>query len=215
MSSPHRSGDPRISVEVQAGDPISQSGVAGQLHPRPEITVHSHDDPNPPDVTLVVADAVEEDILQTLRRLQRTRATRLLLVVTEIDEQKLVSAVECGVLGFVRRSEATPDRLAEAIRAVAKGDGCLPPDLLGRLLGEVGRLQGEVLGPRGLHFTGLAAREVDVLRLMAEGLDTAEVAAKLAYSERTIKYIVHGVLTRLQVKNRTQAVAYAMRQGLI
>ncbi|MFE5094638.1 LuxR C-terminal-related transcriptional regulator [Streptomyces sp. NPDC056638] len=215
MSSPHRSGDPRISVEVQASDPISQSGVVGQLRPCPEITVHSHDDPNPPDVTLVVADAVEEDILQTLRRLQRARATRLLLVVTEIDEQKLVSAVECGVLGFVRRSEATPERLVDAIRAVAKGDGCLPPDLLGRLLGEVGRLQGEVLGPRGLHFTGLAAREVDVLRLMAEGLDTAEVAAKLAYSERTIKYIVHGVMTRLQVKNRTQAVAYAMRQGLI
>ncbi|MFE7331563.1 LuxR C-terminal-related transcriptional regulator [Streptomyces sp. NPDC057565] len=215
MSSPPRTGNPRTSVAVLASDPISQTGVASQLRPRSEVTVHTHDDANPSDVTLVVADAVEEDTLRTLRRLQRTRTTRLLLVITEIDEQKLVNAAECEVLGVVRRSEATPDRLVDAISAVAKGDGFLPPDLLGRLLGEVGRLQGAVLGPRGLRLTGLAAREVDVLRLIAEGYDTADVAAKLAYSERTIKNILHGVMTRLQLKNRTHAVAYAMRQGLI
>ncbi|CAM5282882.1 response regulator transcription factor [Streptomyces californicus] len=72
-----------------------------------------------------------------------------------------------------------------------------------------------MLGPRGLHFTGLASREVDVLRLVAEGYDTADIATKLAYSERTIKNVLHSVMTRLQLRNRSHAVAYAMRQGLI
>ena len=84
-----------------------------------------------------------------------------------------------------------------------------------RLLDQVGRLQRQVLDPRGLAFTGLAPREVDVLRLIAEGSDTAEIARTLAFSERTVKNILHDVTTRLQLRNRSHAVAYAMRQGFI
>ncbi|WP_383826475.1 response regulator transcription factor [Streptomyces sp. NPDC058486] len=62
---------------------------------------------------------------------------------------------------------------------------------------------------------GGRACEVDVLRLVAEGYDTADIAAKLSYSERTIKNVLHAVITRLQLRNRSHAVAYAMRQGLI
>ncbi|EST31730.1 hypothetical protein M877_06225 [Streptomyces niveus NCIMB 11891] len=126
-----------------------------------------------------------------------------------------MSAAECGAAGVVRRSESTPEHLVQVISTVARGEGHLPADLLGRLLEEVGRLQGQVLGPRGLHFTGLAPREVDVLRLVADGQDTAEIATRLGYSERTIKNILHSVMTRLQLRNRSHAVAYAMRQGLI
>jgi DNA-binding NarL/FixJ family response regulator len=100
------------------------------------------------------------------------------------------------------------------VRAAA-GDGTVPPDLLGRLLEQVGRLQRQVLAPRGLTFSGLSERETDVLKLVAEGLDTAEVATKLCYSERTVKNVIHDVTTRLCLRNRTHAVAYAVRQGLI
>lgn len=168
-----------------------------------------------PQIVIVVVDAVDEAVLTMLRHIQRTSTSRTVLVTTDIDEQKLVSAAECGVAGVVRRSESTPEHLVQVIRTVARGEGHLPSDLLGRLLEEVGRLQGQVLGPRGLHFTGLAAREVDVLRLVAEGYDTADIATKLAYSERTIKNVLHSVMTRLQLRNRSHAVAYAMRQGLI
>jgi DNA-binding NarL/FixJ family response regulator len=72
-----------------------------------------------------------------------------------------------------------------------------------------------VLGPRGIVFTGLAPREVEVLRLLADGLDTAEIARRLCYSERTVKNVVHDVTTRLQLRNRSHAVAYALREGLI
>ncbi|MFH8255218.1 response regulator transcription factor [Streptomyces roseolus] len=207
----------RISVALRAPDPISQAGVTSQLRTRPEITIADwNEDADPaPEVVVLVVDTVDEDVLQLLRRIRRTSPARPVLVTTGIDEQKLVSAAECGVAGVIRRAEATPEHLVHVIGTVAKGAGHLPADLVGRLLEEVGRLQGQVLGPRGLHFTGLAAREVDVLRLAAEGYDTADIAARLSYSERTIKNVLHGVITRLQLRNRTHAVAYAMRQGLI
>lgn len=206
----------RITVVLRAQDPISQAGVASQLRARPEVSVVERDDGEPtPQVVVMVVDAVDDEVLRVLRNIQRTSTCRTVLVTTDIDEQKLVSAAECGVAGVIRRSESTPDHLVQVIGTVARGEGHLPSDLLGRLLEEVGRLQGQVLGPRGLHFTGLAAREVDVLRLVAEGYDTADIATKLAYSERTIKNVLHSVMTRLQLRNRSHAVAYAMRQGLI
>ncbi|MEU9315729.1 MULTISPECIES: response regulator transcription factor [unclassified Streptomyces] len=206
----------RITVALRAQDPISQAGVASQLRTRPEVSVTEWGEgDDSPRIVIVVVDTVDEAVLTMLRHIQRTSASRTVLVTTDIDEQKLVSAAECGVAGVVRRSESTPEHLVQVIGTVARGEGHLPSDLLGRLLEEVGRLQGQVLGPRGLHFTGLAAREVDVLRLVAEGYDTADIATKLAYSERTIKNVLHSVMTRLQLRNRSHAVAYAMRQGLI
>ncbi|WP_327368798.1 response regulator transcription factor [Streptomyces sp. NBC_01217] len=206
----------RITVALRAQDPISQAGVASQLRTRPEVGVTEWGEGDAsPQIVVVVVDTVDEEVLTMLRHIQRTSTSRTVLVTTDIDEQKLVSAAECGVAGVVRRSESTPDHLVQVIGTVARGEGHLPSDLLGRLLEEVGRLQGQVLGPRGLHFTGLAAREVDVLRLVAEGYDTADIATKLAYSERTIKNVLHSVMTRLQLRNRSHAVAYAMRQGLI
>jgi DNA-binding NarL/FixJ family response regulator len=205
----------RTTVALRAQDPISQAGVASQLRTRPEIRMTEWGEGAAPQVAVVVVDSVDEDTLRILRHIQRTSTARTVLVTTDIDEQKLVSAAECGVAGVVRRSEATPEHLVHVIGTVARGAGHLPSDLLGRLLQEVGRLQGQVLGPRGLHFTGLAAREVEVLRLVAEGYDTADIATRLAYSERTIKNVLHSVMTRLQLRNRSHAVAYAMRQGLI
>ena len=103
--------------------------------------------------------------------------------------------------------------IVAAVRTAARGDGTLPSDLLGRLLTQVGKLQRQVLSPRGLSFGGLSKREVEVLRLVADGLDTGEIAQRLAYSERTIKNVIHDVTTRLQLRNRSQAVAYALREG--
>ena len=102
-----------------------------------------------------------------------------------------------------------------AIRSAAAGEGTLPPDLLGRLLRQVGELQRQVLSPRGLTFSGLTERETSVLRLLAEGYDTAEVGRRLFYSERTVKNIIHDVTSRLDLRNRAHAVAYAIREGLI
>ena len=80
---------------------------------------------------------------------------------------------------------------------------------------QVGQLQRQVLAPRGLTFSGLTERETSVLRLLAQGCDTAEVGRRLFYSERTVKNIIHDVTSRLELRNRAHAVAYAIREGLI
>jgi Response regulator containing a CheY-like receiver domain and an HTH DNA-binding domain len=90
----------------------------------------------------------------------------------------------------------------------------VPPDLLGRLLAQVSRVQ-QFLQPRGLQLSGLSTREADILRLIADGLDTNEIAASLSYSERTVKNVLHDVTSRLQLRNRSHAVAYALKQGMI
>ena len=163
---------------------------------------------------LVIVDAVDEEALNTLRFVRRNGEPRI-LIASHLDDQDLVRAVESGVVGLVRRADATTDRLLSVITAAAAGEGTVPPDLLGRLLDQVGRLQRTVLDPRGITFTGLASREIEVLKLVAEGWDTAQIATKLSYSERTVKNVLHDVTTRLQLRNRSHAVAYAMREGLI
>ena len=204
----------RVSVYVHAEDPISQAGVASQLRPRPEVEVLDDGNAARASVSLVVSDRVCERTLRTMRRL-RQREARLVLVVGDLDDGDLVAAAEVGVMGVVRRGEATPERLVRVIHSASVGRGAVPPDLLGRLLDQVGQLQRQVLAPRGLRFSGLAEREIEVLRRIADGLSTAEIAAELSYSQRTIKNVLHDVMTRLQLRNRSHAVAYAVRQGLI
>lgn len=205
----------RIPVFVYAGDPISQAGVASQLRQRPEIQVLGQSEVDQAVVAIVVADGVDDEVLRVLRAVQRGGVPRTVLVATVLDETAVVAAAEAGVSALVRRGEATPERLVTVITRVQAGEAEVPADLLARLLDQVGRLQRQVLSPRGLHFNGLTEREIEVLRLVAEGMDTGEIARRLNFSERTIKSILHDVTTRLQLRNRAHAVAYAVREGLI
>jgi DNA-binding NarL/FixJ family response regulator len=205
----------RIPVYLHATDMISRAGLASQLRPRPEILLLDEAELERARVAVVASDSVGDETLQVMRSLRSRGVRQLVLVATQIDDAGLVCAVEAGVGGVVRRRDASADRLVSVIRAAAAGDGSVPPDLLGRLLTQVGQLQRGVLGPRGLTFSGLAEREIEVLRLVAEGLDTAEIAAKLAYSQRTIKNVLHDVTSRMHLRNRSHAVAYALRNGLI
>lgn len=205
----------RIAVYVYAHDPISQAGLASQLRARPEIQVVDGDI-DEAAVALVVVDEVDEEASRVVRAIQRNDGIpRVVLIVTRLDDAGMLAGVEAGACGLLRRSEALPERLVTAIQAAATGDGSVPADLLGRLLEHVGRLQRQVLSPRGLTISGLTEREIEVLRLVADGLDTNEIANSLSYSERTIKNVIHDVTARLNLKNRSHAVAYAVRQGLI
>ena len=150
-----------------------------------------------------------------MRSLRRDGALGIALLVTRLDDRGLLSAVEAGVAGILRRNQATMANILATIRSVAAGEGTVPPDMLARLIDQVGHLQRQVLAPRGLTFSGLTERELSVLRLLAEGYDTNEVGSQLFYSERTVKNIIHDLTSRLELRNRTHAVAYAIKQGLI
>jgi DNA-binding NarL/FixJ family response regulator len=202
-----------VPTYVQARDPISQAGVVAQLRMRPEIRVV--DTAAEADVAVMITDTVDDTTTRDLRAMRKDGRPRLMLVATSVDDGALVAAAEAGVAGLLRRSDASSDMLVKTIRKVSSGEGEVPPDLLGRLLEQVGRLQRQVLAPRGLTFTGLTPRETQVLRLVADGLDTGEIALRMCYSERTVKNVLHDLTTRLQLRNRTHAVAYAVREGLI
>jgi DNA-binding NarL/FixJ family response regulator len=204
-----------IATYVHGLDPISRAGVISQLRTRPELTIVDEMEVDEATVAVVVTDLLDDDTIRAMRALRRGDLPRLVLVATVLDESALVAAAEVGVGGLLRRVDATPDALVRTIRRVAAGDGEIPPDLLGRVLDQLGRLQRQVLAPRGLTFAGLTPRETEVLRLVADGFDTAEIAGRMCYSERTVKNVLHDLTTRLQLRNRSHAVAYAVREGLI
>ncbi|MFH8975989.1 LuxR C-terminal-related transcriptional regulator [Streptomyces sp. NPDC017890] len=203
----------RVPVAVSAPDPISREGAVSQLRRHPEIDLREESGPG--TVALLVEDALDEAALTRLRRIVRSEGARAVLVVGAIRESELLDVVECGVGAIVWRHEATAHRLVQAVLAASRGDGDLPADLLGRLISQVGTLHRGAAGRPGAPSLGLAPREVDVLRLVAEGLDTGEIAGKLSYSERTVKNVMHGLTTRLHLRNRAHAVAYALREGYI
>jgi DNA-binding NarL/FixJ family response regulator len=205
----------RIQVLARATDPILQSGVRGALRTRPEIWLVDEDADVARTVALIAADRLDERTMQLLKALQGKGFARIVLVSGELEDTEMLTAVEAGVCAVARRADSTPDTLVRLVTAAAAGEGALPPDLLGRLLNRVSRLQRHVLEPRGMQLAGITNREGEVLRLVASGLSTKEIADKLCYSQRTVKSILHDVTNRFQLRNRAHAVAYALREGLI
>lgn len=204
-----------LPVTIATDDPLSRAGIESQLRGETSIRLVDPESAETADVAIIVAESVDGDVVTQLRRLRRGGVERIVLVVTRLDDAGMLLAVENGVAGLMRRTEATTKALVRALHTVASGEGALPADLLGRFMDQVGRLQRRVLAPRGLTFSGLTEREIAVLSLLAEGHDTAEVGRRLFYSERTVKNIVHDVTSRFDLKNRTHAVAFAVREGYI
>lgn len=205
----------RIAVEVDAPDPILRAGVVAEVRGRPELRLVEPGERAPARVALIVCDEVGEDVVRLVRGLRADGCARVVLVVGRLDDSAVLAAIEAGASALLRRCDASAETLVRAVKAAASGDGVVPPDLLGNLLGQVGRLQRDVLRPRGMGLSGLKDREVEVLRLVADGCSTGEIAGRLCYSERTIKTVIRDVTLRLNLRNRAHAVAYALREGLI
>ncbi|MFI6764928.1 LuxR C-terminal-related transcriptional regulator [Streptomyces sp. NPDC050355] len=230
--------DTRVTVSVHAADPLSRAGVVSHLQHQPTVEIvqdqggaaarraeQAERGPEKQDggeavgsVAIMPIDQFDEIAAAELRRLVRGGEQRVVLIARDLREPDLMAVVEYGVRAILWRHQTTPQRLLRAVQSAARGEGDLPPDLISRLLTQVGQLQRsmEASTPAGLVPTlGMAPREVDVLRLVAEGMDTRQISQKLAYSERTVKNILHALMTRLQLHNRAHAVAYALREGYI
>jgi DNA-binding NarL/FixJ family response regulator len=200
---------------IYSDDPVIRSGIIGILRPRPELNLLTDGSSEDASVLVLCVDVVDEPALEVLRRYWRTGKTQTVLLVGQIREAELFGALECGVRAIVRRQEATPERLVRAVRNADCGAGDLPPDLLGGLLGNIGRsLRGGAV-PGEAPLTGFSEREIDVIRLVGDGLETREIAAKLSYSERTVKNVLQGIMLRLGLRNRPHVVAYAAREGYL
>jgi DNA-binding NarL/FixJ family response regulator len=204
-------GMSRTRVQVFARDAISAAGVSSTLRFRPEVEVVERGDY---DVAVVVALSVDEPELELVRRQRRSLDRRVVLICDEPSSTDLFAAVEAGAGALLLRSKVTEEQLIRSIRGVVGGEGSLPPDLLGRFLDEVAAQQRGSTTSRPNPMS-LSGREKQVLQLLADGHSTSEIANSLAYSERTIKNAIYGLVTRWQLRNRAHAVAFAVRAGLI
>ena len=202
-----------ITLRVDTGDLLTAMGASEALRPFPDLKlVQGRDNGVTADVVVVFADVVDGAALARIRAAREHVDRPVVLVATVLDEASAIAAVEAGARAILRRRDARPERLVDLVRSVVRGEGTVPVDVIGRLLSHLGDGCGDRVGARIGRITD---RETEVLRLVSEGLETAEIAERLHYSQRTIKGVLHDLTMRHQLRNRAHAVAFAMRQGLI
>ena len=207
-----------VSVVIVTSDPITADGTAAYLRGLAGIRLLPADRLERADVILVMTTHVTEDTLALMQAAADKvthRDTRFVLVGDGMREHHLLRAVSCGLISVLPWQGTSLGRIARAIVAVRRDRLEMPEAELGWLVAHIRTIQREVLAPNGLTAGGLESRELEVLRLVAEGLDTTEIARLLSYSERTVKSIVHRMLARLSLRNRSHAVAFALRHGLL
>jgi DNA-binding NarL/FixJ family response regulator len=138
--------------------------------------------------------------------------TRVLILTTFERDDYVFQALQLGASGFLLKT-APPEDLITAVRVVARGEALLSPSVTRRVIQEVTRHHRRV--PRPPDLDRLTQRELEVLRLVAEGLTNAEIAAQLYVSEATVKTHTSNVLSKLGLRDRVQAVIFAYRHGLV
>ncbi len=193
--------DPGIDVVGEAGDGEQAVALARELRP---------------DVVLMDVRMPRLDGLEATRRLLSGQGGHVprVLVLTTFDRNVFVyEALKAGASGFLLK-DSPPERLAEAVHVVAAGEALLSPAITRRLIEE------HVRGPRPGQdvpdeLEELTEREAEVLRLVARGASNAEIAARLYLSQATIKTHVAALLTKLGVRDRTQAVIRAYESGFV
>ncbi|CAG7621136.1 response regulator [Actinacidiphila bryophytorum] len=172
-----------------------------------------------PDVVLMDVRMPVMDGIEATRRLagQAQSPPRVLILTTFDLDAYVYDALCAGASGFLLK-DATAERLFEAVRVVAAGEALLAPGVTRRLIAEFARIR---LGPPrpgarpAPELAVLTPRETQVLRLVAEGLSNGEVALRLTVSEETVKTHVSRILTKLGLRDRTQAVVTAYESGLV
>jgi DNA-binding NarL/FixJ family response regulator len=186
---------------------LEVTGVASDGAEGVELALTSDPDVVLMDLAMPVLDGIE-----ATKRIVAAGSNARILVVTSHDDDRLVlRALRAGATGFFLK-DAAADRLAEAVRAVAKGDTLLAPPIAKRLIeSQLGGTR-VALGPR---FQTLTERERDITRRLARGLSNAALADELGLSEATIKTHVTRLLAKLGVRSRVQAVVLAYESGFV
>ena len=160
-----------------------------------------------PDVVLLDLEMPDLDGVEAIPQLLAARPGVGVLVFTAYDtDERVLGAVRAGARGYLLKG-ASADEIARGIRTVHGGGSYLEPRVASKLLAEVKSPR-----PKG---SGLSEREREVLRLVAEGLPTKQIALSLSISERTVKFHVNSIFHKLGADNRAQAVALAAQRGLL
>ncbi|HEV7236701.1 MAG TPA: response regulator transcription factor [Ktedonobacteraceae bacterium] len=210
-----------ISLMITDDHALVRQGIRAFLELQPDLTVLGEADSGEVAVRMaaeLVPDVMLMDLVmpgiggvEATRQVKQVSPHSQVIVLTSYHEDEYIfPALRAGALSYVLK-DVGPDELADTVRKAARGESVLHPRVAARVVQE---LRGTRRDTPNL-FTDLSDRELEVLRLIADGLSNAEIANKLIISEKTVKGHVSNILGKLHMMDRTQAAVYAWQQGLV
>lgn len=211
----------QITIIIADDHAIVRQGVRAFLEIQPDLAVVGEADAGEATVRMaaeLVPDVVLMDLVmpgiggvEATRQVKRVSPHTQVIVLTSYHEDEhIFPALRAGALSYVLK-DVNPDELAETIRKAAKGESVLHPRVASRVVQEIRGAKGDTPN----LFLELSDRELEVLRLIADGLPNAAIAGKLVISEKTVKGHVSNILSKLHMMDRTQAAVFAWQQGLM
>ncbi|KAA0285098.1 MAG: DNA-binding response regulator [Chloroflexi bacterium] len=210
-----------ISVLLVDDHAVVRQGVKTFLETQPDITVVGEAGSGEeairlaaqsiPDVILMDLIMPDMDGVETTRRVKQISPRSQIVFLTSYHEDEhIFPALKAGALSYILK-DVSAEELASAVRKAAEGEAVLHPRVAARVIKELqGRREG-TLNP----FTELSERELEVLKLIADGMSNAGIASQLVLSEKTVKGHVSNILGKLHLTDRTQAAVYAWREGVV
>jgi DNA-binding NarL/FixJ family response regulator len=210
-----------ISVLLVDDHAMVRQGVKAFLVTQPDLSVVGEAGSGEQAVTLaaqLIPDVILMDLImpnmdgvETTRRVKQVSPRSQIVVLTSYHEDEhIFPALKAGALSYILK-DVSAEELAAAVRKAAAGEAVLHPRVAARVIKELQGRREAAPNP----FTELSERELEVLKLIADGMSNAEMAAKLVLSEKTIKGHVSNILSKLHLVDRTQAAVYAWREGVV
>jgi NarL family two-component system response regulator LiaR len=216
-----------ITVLIVDDHAVVRQGVRGYLEAQPDMAI-AGEAASGEEAVRLAADQVPDVVLMDLvmpggpgtpgvdgveatRRIRRVSPRSQVVVLASYHEDvHIFPAIKAGALSYLLK-DVGPEELAGAVRAAARGEAVLHPHVATRVMQELRGARQEMPNP----FAELTDRELEVLRLVAEGLSNAQIAGRLVLSEKTIKGYVSNILSKLYLADRTQAAVFAWREGMM
>lgn len=210
-----------ITVFIVDDHKVVRQGVRAFLDTQPDLVVVGEAESgaeaveaaaeHAPDVVLMDLIMPGMDGVEATRQVKKVSPRTQIIVLTSYhQDEHIFPAIRAGALSYLLK-DAEPDELASAIRKAAAGEAVLHPRVASRVVQELHGARQDTPNP----FTALSDRELEVLRLIADGLSNADIAASLIISEKTVKSHVSNILSKLHLADRTQAAVYAWREGVV
>jgi DNA-binding NarL/FixJ family response regulator len=204
-----------VQISLYASDPLTAVGIGSLLTACPDCVLLPSNQIGNADVVVVCTSSATPDLVELLLKVAGRTSARVVLVLDTCWPEAPPEASELGVAAVLARSEIDSVKLGPTIVAAARNAARTQRGSWAGSPARTSPWQREALDPAEPGPHGLDSREIEMLRLLASGMGIREIGVELSYSERTVKNTLRALITRLRLRNRTQAVAYALRTGAI